>query len=339
LWHKNSTDNVLPEGVRPVIKTLIGFVYGSESAEFKSAFGVAESVSRLRDATRRHSFGVLAEQAAAGTVRESRVRLQRVIPMVGNSFKPFFIGRFEVRGESVYLTGRFTMLGLVKIFMSIWFGFLLVAGITAVATGQGSPVLILGALGMFGAGVALVALGKWFARNDIAWLSNIIRSALGAQPAIVGTPVNAAPISLIQATPAIPMVLRVTALILVFSGAMGIWSAASGISSWQAGPGRSVITHFSSGFLRLGIGAYGFAMLGLAYGVYRRRRWAWQIGLGLIAAAAVGSIYQMLTSTDFPEGVVFRVIFCVLSLAVTLYWGWWWYAQRIHFSRVGHVRD
>jgi len=80
-------------------------------------------------------------------------------------------------------------------------------------------------------------------------------------------------------------------------------------------------------------------MLGLAYGVYRRRRWAWQIGLGLIAAAAVGSIYQMLTSTDFPEGVVFRVIFYVLSLAVTLYWGWWWYAQRIHFSRVGHVRD
>jgi hypothetical protein len=55
--------------------------------------------------------------------------------MVGNSFKPFFFGRFEVRGDEVYLTGRFTMLGLVKAFMTFWFGGVLAFGIAlAVST-------------------------------------------------------------------------------------------------------------------------------------------------------------------------------------------------------------
>jgi hypothetical protein len=32
---------------------------------------------------------------------------------------------------------------------------------------------------MVGFGVVLVAVGKWFARNDVAWLSSVIEGALG----------------------------------------------------------------------------------------------------------------------------------------------------------------
>jgi hypothetical protein len=35
--------------------------------------------------------------------------LRRVVPMVGNSFKPFFIGRFEVRNDVTMLVGRFSL--------------------------------------------------------------------------------------------------------------------------------------------------------------------------------------------------------------------------------------
>ena len=77
-----------------MIRTLVGFIYSSISAEFKSTYGLSESVTRLRAATRRSAFGVFVQQAAVGPVGESSVRLQRVIPMVGNSFKPFFFGRF-----------------------------------------------------------------------------------------------------------------------------------------------------------------------------------------------------------------------------------------------------
>jgi hypothetical protein len=79
--------------------------------------------------------------------------------MVGNSFKPFFFGRFEVRADGVYLTGRFSMLGLVKAFMTLWLGGVLAIGIASGvpefnAAGRNWPP-VLGGLGMFAAGILL----------------------------------------------------------------------------------------------------------------------------------------------------------------------------------------
>ena len=219
-----------------MIRTLLGFIYSSIPAEFKSTYGLTESVTRLRAATRRSAFGVLGQQAAAGPVSESRVRLQRVIPMVGNSFKPFFFGRFEVRGEEVYLTGRFTMLGLVKAFMTFWFGSVLAFGVAlaiyAINIHGGHWLPALSGLVMFGAGVGLVGFGKWLARNDVAWLSNIVRTALGAPAASTLVP------SAADSTSSVPTVLRVTALVLLFTGVMAVCSAISGVSSWHATSGQ-----------------------------------------------------------------------------------------------------
>lgn len=44
------------------------------------------------------------------------------------------------------------------------------------------------------------------------------------------------------------------------------------------------------------------------------------------------AIPQVFFDSDFPDIRGFRVIFGVLMLAVTAYWGWWWYAQRVHFK-------
>ncbi len=80
---------------------MLKFLYGATPAEFKSAYGLEESVGRLQAATSRSFFGSMSKQTAAGKVSASTVRLQRVIPMVSNSFKPFFFGRFEQRGADV----------------------------------------------------------------------------------------------------------------------------------------------------------------------------------------------------------------------------------------------
>jgi hypothetical protein len=97
-------------------------LYDSTPAEFRSAYGLAESVDRLSAATKQSVFSALGETTAVVKVWEKVVRLQRVIPRVGNSFKPFFIGCFEVRGGVTVLIGKFTMSPLVKMFMSFWFG-------------------------------------------------------------------------------------------------------------------------------------------------------------------------------------------------------------------------
>lgn len=153
-----------------------------ETVEFESAFGLDDSVTRLRAATRRSVFAVRAHQEAVGTVTATKVSLQRVIPMVGNSFKPFLRGRFIDRGGKVVLAGKFAMIWPVRLFMALWFGG--AAGATLVATFAaltGPRVSAwgpLGGIGMIAFGFALVAFGRWLARHDEAWLSAVIESAL-----------------------------------------------------------------------------------------------------------------------------------------------------------------
>jgi hypothetical protein len=319
------------------MKTFAGFLYASTPAEFKSAFGLKESVEHLRSVTRRSAFGVLAQQAAAGPVSETRVRLQRVIPMVGNSFKPFFFGRFEQRGDEIYLAGRFALLRMVKVFMTLWLGavlaFGIVAGLALPAAAAWKGALF--SLAMFAAGLGLIGLGKWFARNDIAWLSDVIGVALGA-PKSAGvsgqsSPSLAAPLP-VSTVP--PTVLRVTALVLFLSGLACVLGAAAGVSSWHVNfEGHAAVTHFSSSTSRLVIGACGLVMGVLSIGVYRSRPWAWSGMLVFIVASGVLAIPQVFLDPHFPDISGLRAIFGVLMLAVTAYWGWWWYAQRVHFKR------
>ena len=163
------------------------FLYASTPASFESRYGVAESVARLRAATVRTVFGALTGQAAVGKVSEDRVSLQRVIPFVGNSFKPFFVGRFERSAGGSILVGHFTMHWAVKAFNTFWFGFCLLWTALALAGSISSPKdawhFPLFGLGLFCAGCAAVQAGKWFARNDVAWLSNVISSALSGTSA------------------------------------------------------------------------------------------------------------------------------------------------------------
>jgi hypothetical protein len=327
-----------------MIRSLGNLLYGSTRAEFKSAFGLDESVARLRQATKRSVFSVWAEQAATGPVSESKVRLQRVIPLVGNSFKPFFIGRFEVRNGAVYLSGRFTTLAFTKVFMTFWLAAVALAAIAfvvrAVETRGAQSAGALATLGMFAGGVLVVALGKWFARNDVPWLSSVIRAALQS-PDDAGT-LTAGPVTVPPATgaPGVPLVLRVSALVLLAYAVVCLWIAASDVSYFRAAGGKeTVLRHFSSPYSRAGIGAYGLMAFGAALGVYRRRIWGWAAVLLIIAVGGVLSIVQALTSHDFPDIASMKIIFSVGSVVVAVFWGRWWYAQKIHFEASAKAAD
>lgn len=173
-----------------MIRWFIDLLYGSVPADFESTFDLEQSVRRLAGATSRTIFAALFRQQAVGKVSASRVSLQRAIPLVGNSFKPFFIGSFQETDNRVVLSGRFTIHWSTKIFMSVWFGLCIVWTIVAIAGVliedlQKWWVPFIGP-GMICVGTAMVWVSKWFARNDVAWLSRVIRDALG-----VGSPNSA----------------------------------------------------------------------------------------------------------------------------------------------------
>ena len=102
--------------------------------------------------------------------------------MVGNSFKPYFIGAFEKGNGRVVLKGRFTMSLYSKAFMSIWFGFIAFWTVLAIlpflAQDPHTWWFPFAGMGMFGAGIGMIWGGKWLARNDTEWLSQVIQEAL-----------------------------------------------------------------------------------------------------------------------------------------------------------------
>jgi hypothetical protein len=162
---------------------LADILYGSRPAEFVSRYSLQESVEKLRAVTARSVFSSLTKQSAVGTVAEHKVRLQRVIPMVRNSFKPFFFGHFEVRNGQTILVGHFTMHWFVKGFMSVWLGFCLFWTATAVFGELSKPAQVqwwfpLAGVAMFCLGVVFVRGCQWLSRNDEEWLSAVIRKGL-----------------------------------------------------------------------------------------------------------------------------------------------------------------
>ena len=165
----------------PMLGWLTGLLFSLVPARFESAFPLEESVRRLRAATTQSLFGNLTHQVARGTVGASKVSLQRSVPFVRNSFKPFFIGRFEASSR-VTLVGCFTMHPFAKVFMCFWLGFCLLwtalAAVFALFRAPDAWYFPLFGLAMFFAGLALIAVSKWFARNDVRWLSSVIATAL-----------------------------------------------------------------------------------------------------------------------------------------------------------------
>lgn len=308
--------------------------FGSEPVEFESAYGMAESVERLKAATQRRSiFTGLAHQAAAGSVKESRVSLQRVIPMVGNSFKPFFIGRFERRNGKVVLAGRFVMNWFVRLFIGLWFGgvaFGTVASMMAATRSHHSALFFLPGVAMLIAGVGMVSLGAWFSRNDPAWLSDVIRDAL-AEPKMAAPSSPASGAHIPNSRP--PRAIVVTAGLIAVMGVMSIASAMSGIQSYRAGPGGAVVTHFTDLSLQRLAALYGALLLGLSYGIYRRRLLAWRAGFVLLLFGQAYFVLALLASPELSHAAVAKVFDFVASSVVTLLWGRWWYAQRAHFQK------
>lgn len=315
---------------KPMFRWSVRLLYDSTPAEFRSAYGLAESVERLRAATKRSVFAAFGETAAVGKVSEKFVRLQRVIPMVGNSFKPFFAGRFEVHDGVTVLAGRFGMLIWAKVFMSFWFGLMSLFAVGVLLGGlkpQGSQAtfFIWQPFLMLGGGVALVWVGKWFARNDVAWLSGVIGTALGTSGGAAPIPSDA----LTKTDPyTVPATLKGAAILLAASGAMAVVAGFAGPHVWPSMQRASD----TPAVLQLGNWNFVYAMvvISLALGIWRRRPWAWWGGFAVLGTSVCWSLIAMLHMGGGPP-VAFKVIFAAMSSVVVAIWGRWWYAQRKHF--------
>lgn len=170
-----------------MVRWFLHFLYGSISVRFESPYSAPEARTRLSAVVRPTVLSSLVGECAVGTVALTKVRIQRAIPFVGNAWKPFFYGSFSDTETGSVLEGVFKLSGFARILMSVWFGFIafwtLLATATVFTKSPSQFWFPLFGVGMFAAGIGMVRVGKWFARNDVAWLTRVIVQALGTNGA------------------------------------------------------------------------------------------------------------------------------------------------------------
>ncbi|MBS0210999.1 MAG: hypothetical protein JSS27_18805 [Planctomycetes bacterium] len=180
-----------------MLRWMFNLVYESIPVAIQSDYSLDESVSRLRTATRPWTPFSFMDSGAIGVVNENRVSLQRMVSFVNNGFKYHFYGKFLTRDDNrVVLKGRFTMSLFVKVFLTIWFGGVLlgttggfIAGITALSSGDRSGLAFLIGCPLFVAfACAFIHICKACSRGDIPWLTDLMTDTLTCRPGRVEIP-------------------------------------------------------------------------------------------------------------------------------------------------------
>ncbi|SDJ81755.1 hypothetical protein SAMN04488540_1142 [Ferrimonas sediminum] len=162
------------------MKKITEFLYGSEEFEFVFDVPIEIAIERLKKGVSTTSR--LTSEGMVGNVSSDIVKIQRVIPMVQNSFKPFLVGSFSSDGNKTVLSGVFRFHRFVQAFMTFWFGFI-VLWVTMASVAVAAKPTEAWSFPIFGFlmlcfGVGLVKLGKWFSRNDKEWLKDNISNAI-----------------------------------------------------------------------------------------------------------------------------------------------------------------
>jgi hypothetical protein len=162
----------------------------SESLDLISPLPRDECVRRLQVATDRW-WALFGSRPLVGHVGESFLRVRKRIGY-GNSFQCRLSATLEDEGSRTRLRCRLGMHPSVTLFMAFWFcGVVLIGAEVLVSTaaallrGDASAQAWMGIIGPFGMlafGVALVAFGRFLARNEREFLLNFLRATIDARP-------------------------------------------------------------------------------------------------------------------------------------------------------------
>ena len=164
------------------MRKLFDAIYRKEYLEMDFDVPIDLVVDRLQKEVGRTFFSALSSQRMVGYVSKERICIRRVIPLFQNSFSPILFGSLTCKNGKTNLNGVLRMHRYTQLFMSLWFGFIvvwlaLVSVLAVVIPSEAWMFPLIGIL-FFGAGVGILFIGKWFSRNDKEWIENNITYAI-----------------------------------------------------------------------------------------------------------------------------------------------------------------
>ncbi len=161
-------------------RQVLNLAFYRRDVEFSTPYSKSRAIARL-DGAVASSFSIF-HAGVVGSANARRVSLRRNIPFVGNSFAPRFVGRFEEAATGSLLRGTFRLSWPSRIFAGYGLVFCIAWTIIVTfdvfreaTTPLWFPLIGLVMLAVF---AAMVALGRWFARNDEAAITREVEHIL-----------------------------------------------------------------------------------------------------------------------------------------------------------------
>lgn len=167
-----------------------GFI--DEKVEFKSALHREECIKCLNDAMDR-GWVIFGGRPVLGHASASHLRA-RVRISYGNAFQTVLRGRFEECTNGTKIRCGFGLRIFVKCFLTVWFGGIALLGlvgtvysigslfgVVSIGTNDHPLVMAMFACLMISLGAALVAFGRWLARDEQNQLTEFVRGMASAE--------------------------------------------------------------------------------------------------------------------------------------------------------------
>jgi len=162
------------------MKKLIHFIFAEEPFEITYDVPLDTAVDRLKSVVKKVPIIGFDTKGMAGKVNEKSVR----IISLDSGFRKVIAGSFKSDGNKTIFSGVFRHNRFSQVFMSFWFGFILVFTLVALFLAITKPseawFLPLFCIFMFFFGVGIVKIRGGYFRNEKTWLfENISKTING----------------------------------------------------------------------------------------------------------------------------------------------------------------
>ncbi|MDB6095121.1 MAG: hypothetical protein JWM32_2683 [Verrucomicrobia bacterium] len=282
-------------------------IWGGESCQpMVFSIGKSELESSLRSKIS-SSFFSFGTRGLRGSVQDGEISVFWNTPGFGNSWRPVFHGSISGDDRESRIEGKISTFRRTQVFYGIWFGLLAIFTLVLLPTGIGSVVT----LGMMAFGTGAAALGQYLSRGE---KEKILSALSGVHSSSTLQP---------DGTTQIPgRGMKIVAVVLVIFGVGNLIGSIAALG--KGGITVTVASEFSSGMLALLV----------AWGILKKKRYAWILGFVLIATAAIYfpvSVFRSLPAQNGTDQIVLLMFGTLGALAVAIYWAVLWRAQRSYF--------
>lgn len=145
---------------------------------FTSPHSRTECVKRFRAAAGT-AWRLNGQEPVVGSTRLGTLYARKRVDY-RNSFQTVLTARLRPNGTGTHVSVSTGMSGMVRAFMTVWFGFFIVLGLGMAFSAEPGSAIYPG--GFIAFGIGLVSAGRWVARGEAEFLTAFLVETLDLEP-------------------------------------------------------------------------------------------------------------------------------------------------------------